>query len=137
VEEPETEAVVIGPREGFTETLRTNTALLRRKIKNQNLIFETMKIGKQTKTDVCVAYIKGIANDKIIEEVKRRLNRIDTDSILGSGYIRCPAVFYAYCRKQRKVGPCGGKDIGRQGSNNYRRHPFFPYRSIPVRGSFS
>jgi len=46
-----------------------------------------MTIGKQTKTDVVIAYIKGIANDKIVEEVKRRLSRIDTDSILESGYI--------------------------------------------------
>lgn len=87
VEEPETEAVVRGPREGFTETLRINTALLRRKIKNLNLKFDVLKIGRQTKTDVCIAYIKGIANDKIVEEVKRRLNRIDMDSILESGYI--------------------------------------------------
>ncbi len=87
VDEPDTEAVVRGPREGFVETLRTNTALLRRKIKNPNLKLEPMKIGKQTKTDVCVAYIKGIANDKIVREVKKRLQRIETDSILESGYI--------------------------------------------------
>lgn len=87
VDEPDTEAVVRGPREGFVETLRVNTALLRRKIKNPNLKFEAMKIGKQTKTDVCVAYIKGIANDKIVREVKRRLEKIETDSILESGYI--------------------------------------------------
>jgi spore germination protein KA len=87
IEEPKTEAVVRGSREGFTETLRTSTAQLRRKIKNQNLKIETMKIGRQTKTDVCIAYIRGIANDKIVEEVKRRLKRIDTDSILESGYL--------------------------------------------------
>lgn len=87
IKEPDTEVVVRGPREGFTETLRTSTAQLRRKIKNQDLKFETMRIGRQTKTDVCVAYIKGIANDKIVEEVKRRLERIDTDSILESGYL--------------------------------------------------
>ncbi|MBO8127404.1 MAG: spore germination protein [Firmicutes bacterium] len=87
VQEPPTESVVRGPREGFTETLRTNTALLRRKIKNINLKLETMKIGKQTKTDVCIAYLKGIVNDKLVEEVKRRLAEIDTDSILESGYI--------------------------------------------------
>jgi len=57
VTEPATKAVVRGPREGFVETLRTNTVLLRRKIKTQNLKFESMKIGKQTKTDVCIAYI--------------------------------------------------------------------------------
>ena len=87
VKEPDTEAVVRGPREGFVETLRVNTALLRRKIKNANLKLETLSIGRQTHTDVSIAYLKGVANDKIVEEVKRRLQNIDTDSILESGYI--------------------------------------------------
>lgn len=87
VEEPNTEVAVRGPREGFTETLRVNTALLRRKIKNPNLVFESFKLGKQTNTEISIAYIDGIANKKIIDEVKNRLNRIDTDSILESGYI--------------------------------------------------
>lgn len=87
VEEPNTEAAVRGPRDGFTETLRVNTSLLRRKIKNPNLVFEPLMLGKQTHTDISIAYIDGIANKKIVEEVKNRLNRIDTDSILESGYI--------------------------------------------------
>jgi len=87
VEEPDTEAVVRGPREGFVETLSTNTALLRRKIKNPNLKMERLSIGRQTHTDVAVTYLKGVANNKIVEEVKRRLKSIDTDAILESGYI--------------------------------------------------
>ena len=87
VQEPQTEVVVRGPREGFCETLRMNTSLLRRKIKSPDLIFESMKIGRRTKTDICITYIKGIANPSLIEEVKKRLNKIDTDSILESGYI--------------------------------------------------
>lgn len=87
VEEPKTEAVVRGPREGFSETLRINTALLRRKIKSTDLTLETMVIGKRTKTSVCIAYLKGVANLKLIEEVRSRLNRIYTDAILESGYI--------------------------------------------------
>lgn len=87
VTEPVTETVVRGPREGFVETIRTNTALIRRKIRTPNLKFESMKIGKQTQTDVCVAYIKGIANEKIVREVKKRLEKIEIDSILESGYI--------------------------------------------------
>lgn len=87
VEEPQTEVVVRGPREGFTETLGTNTALLRRKIRNPNFTFETMKIGQKTKTDVRIAYLKELANPQLVEEVKRRLKRINTDAILESGYI--------------------------------------------------
>lgn len=87
VEEPKTESVVRGPREGFSETLRVNTALLRRKIKNPDLTIEPMKLGRRTKTDVCIIYLKGVANPRLIEEIRRRLNRIDTDGIMESGYI--------------------------------------------------
>ncbi len=87
IDEPDTEAVVRGPREGFVESVRTNTAMLRRKIKNKNLRLEVLKIGKQTKTDVCIGYLETITNEKIVDEVKKRLLRIDIDSVLESGYI--------------------------------------------------
>ncbi|QXE20802.1 spore germination protein [Clostridium sp. 001] len=87
VEEPKTEAVVRGPREGFCETMATNMTLLRRKIKNPNLTFETMEIGTQTNTSICIVYLKGIVNPKLIKEIKQRLNKINTDAILESGYI--------------------------------------------------
>lgn len=87
VTEPETEVVVRGPRDGFTETIRTNTVLIRRRIKSHRLKFESMKIGELTKTTVCIAYIDGVVNDKIVEEVRERLARIKIDGILESGYI--------------------------------------------------
>ncbi|MGX1825692.1 spore germination protein, partial [Heyndrickxia sporothermodurans] len=61
ISEPSTETTIRGPREGFTETLRTNTALIRKRIKNPNLWLETIKIGKETQTDVAIMYINGIA----------------------------------------------------------------------------
>ncbi|AOL34466.1 spore germination protein [Geobacillus thermoleovorans] len=87
IEEPQTQIAIRGPREGFTESLRANTAMIRRRIKNPNLWLETMQIGIVTQTDVAIMYIKGIANDEVIEEVRARLRRIDTDSVLESGYI--------------------------------------------------
>lgn len=87
IEEPKTESIVRGPREGFSETLSTNTTLIRRKIKNPDLTLETMKIGKRTKTNVCIVYLKGVVNPRLIEEIRRRLKRINTDAILESGYI--------------------------------------------------
>ncbi len=87
IQEPQTEIVVRGPREGFTETLRINTSLLRRKIKSPDLTFESMVIGQRTKTDVCIAYLKGVTPQHIVDELRRRLKSIDTDSILESGYI--------------------------------------------------
>ena len=87
VSEPSTETVVRGPREGFTENLRTNTALIRRKIQNPALKMNTMMVGKRTRTRINVMYIEGIANPDLVTEVKRRLNNINTDAILAAGYI--------------------------------------------------
>jgi len=87
VSEPLTEGVVRGPREGFTESLRTNTALLRRKIKTPNLKLEKFVLGQATKTEVNIAYLEGIANPKVVEEVKKRISLIDIDAVLESAYI--------------------------------------------------
>ncbi len=87
IDMPQTEAVVRGPREGFTETLRVNSSMIRRRVQNPDLKMESMKLGRRTRTEVIVTYIDGIASDEIVEEVKRRLRRIDTDGILESGYI--------------------------------------------------
>ncbi len=87
VTEPSAESVIRGPRESFTETLRTNTALIRRKIKSPNLWIKSRIIGEVTRTDVAVMYLNGIANDKIVAEVLARLDRINIDGILESGYI--------------------------------------------------
>lgn len=87
IQEPGSQVTVRGPRDGFTESIRTNTSLIRRRIQNPNLWMENMKIGAVTKTDVSIMYIKGIAKDEIVEEVRNRLKRIEIDSILESGYI--------------------------------------------------
>ncbi|HHV71381.1 MAG TPA: spore germination protein [Clostridia bacterium] len=87
VAEPESEALVRGPRDGFTETLRTNTAHLRRKCRDPNLVIKTMQIGRRSKTDVAIAYIKGIVRSELVQEVEERLNKIDVDKILETGEI--------------------------------------------------
>lgn len=87
IEEPNTESVVRGPRDGFTETLRTNTSLIRRRIKSPDLWMETIQIGRLTQTDVAMMYINGIASPNVVDDVRSRLNSIDIDSVLESGYI--------------------------------------------------
>jgi spore germination protein KA len=87
IEQPETEISIRGSHEGFVENIRTNIQLLRRIIKNKNLVFESLTIGEQTQTDVYIVYISGIANPVVIEEVRKRLNHIYIDSILESGYV--------------------------------------------------
>jgi hypothetical protein len=87
VSEPETESVVRGPRQGFTENVRTSTALIRRIIKTPQLKMEPFKVGELTKTEIIVAYIQGIADEQVVEEVRLRIQRINVDSILESGYV--------------------------------------------------
>lgn len=87
IEEPSAETVVRGPREGFIESLGVNTALLRRKIKSPKLKMESMKVGSLTQTEVVLTYMEGIIDQTLVDEVKNRLNRIKTDSILESQYI--------------------------------------------------
>ncbi|KHE72680.1 spore germination protein, partial [Halobacillus sp. BBL2006] len=87
VQETTSESVIRGPKEAFTETLRTNTALLRRKIKDPTLRVDAKSIGKLTHTDVAVVYLEGTAQDSVVKEVHKRLDQIDIDGILESGYI--------------------------------------------------
>nr|WP_246168760.1 spore germination protein [Paenibacillus antarcticus] len=87
VEEPQTESVIRGPKEGFTETIRVNTALIRFKIKTPKLKMVSFVIGEETKTDVVLSYIDGLADPKQIRDVTKRLKDIKIDGILESGYI--------------------------------------------------
>lgn len=87
IAEPDSETVTRGPKEGFTENIRTNTVLIRRKIRNPGLVFENMILGRQTNTQVSLVYVNGIVNRDVLQELKSRLSKIDVDSILESGHI--------------------------------------------------
>ncbi|MCG4583453.1 spore germination protein, partial [Anaerosalibacter bizertensis] len=87
IDEPETETVIRGPRDGFTETLRTNTVLIRRRIKDPRLKVKMVEIGERSKTDVAVLYIEDIVNEKLLSEVKERLERIKIDAIIESSVL--------------------------------------------------
>jgi len=87
VAEPETEAVVRGPRDGYVESLRINTALLRRKLKTPHLKTRSMIVGRQSNTSVVVSYLEGVCDPKLVEEVVGRIQKIEIDAVLESGYI--------------------------------------------------
>ena len=84
---PVTEAVVKGPREGFTEAFVDNVSLIRRKIKNSDLKFESLFVGEKSKTAVCISYIQGIAPDYLVNHVKDVVNNLDLKFILDTNYI--------------------------------------------------
>lgn len=87
VEEPKSEPTVRGPHEGFTEAISINFTLIRRRLVDPNLRFEEMTMGEKTQTKVYIAYIDDIADPEIVDEVRSRLKKIKTASILESGYI--------------------------------------------------
>jgi len=84
---PVTETVVQGSQEGFTENMRTNITLVRRIIKNEDLITEFKTLSKRNNLLAALLYIEGIVNPRIIEEVKRRVDNLDIDYIAGSGML--------------------------------------------------
>ena len=86
IEEPSTEASLRGTRESFTETLRTNTTMLRI-IVTPNLKMESFHIGKLTQTEVVLAYIEGIVSASMLDEIRSRVQQIDLQGVLESGYI--------------------------------------------------
>lgn len=87
VSEPETETAVRGPREGFTENIAVNIALIRQKIRSNHLKLITKEIGTETKTIVGIMYLDHLASSDLVDEVEKRLDRIKIDGILESGYI--------------------------------------------------
>jgi spore germination protein KA len=85
VAEPQTESVVRGPHAAFIENIRTNTSLIRKIVNNENLVIESLNVGKITKTQVAVCYIKNITNEDLISEVKFRINNLKIDNLTSSG----------------------------------------------------
>lgn len=80
-EEPDTERVVRGARDGFTESIINNTSLTRRRIKDERLRNEMMQIGVRSQTDVCISYIDGIVDPDLVAVIKEELEAIDIDGI--------------------------------------------------------
>ncbi|MFT5873008.1 MAG: spore germination protein KA [Clostridium sp.] len=84
---PVTENVIKGPREGFTEAFVDNVSLIRRKIKNPALKFETMILGKKSNTVVVMCYIEGVAPKKLVEYIRKKVSNIKLEFILDTNYI--------------------------------------------------
>ncbi len=87
ISEPETSMVVKGPREGFIEDMKVNTLLLRRRLRSNNFVINTLKVGKYTKTSVAICYIEGIADNHLVDKLKRKIEKINIDGILDSSYV--------------------------------------------------
>ncbi len=80
-EEPDTEKVVRGSRDGYVENIVENTALTRRRIRDEKLRFEILSVGERSKTDVAIGYIEDIADPKLVEIIRKELSNIQLDGI--------------------------------------------------------
>ncbi|MDE6357674.1 MAG: spore germination protein, partial [Eubacteriales bacterium] len=87
VSNADTEVVVQGSKEAFTETFRVNSVLIRRRIRDTNLKLKQMRIGRRSQTDIGIMYMQDLVRPEILDEVLKRLKKIDIDAILDSGYI--------------------------------------------------
>lgn len=87
VSEPISENVIKGAKDAFNETIRSNTATCRRKIKSPNLAIEETIVGKQSKTPIAICYMKNIADDSLVQEVKRRVNDISVDNAITASFV--------------------------------------------------
>ena len=87
VSEPESEVVQRGAREGFTEPLRVNMSLIRRRLKSPNLVFEQLTAGSQSKTQLMLCYLQDAASPLLVNKVRERLSACDLETVLASGYL--------------------------------------------------
>lgn len=88
IDEPSSDLNVRGSREGFVEVIRTNMALIRRRIKSPTLVFELSPLGDRSNTDICICYISDKVSQKLLKNVKKRLKSVKLNTILESGYIQ-------------------------------------------------
>ena len=88
IDESKSEAIVRGPKDSFTENYMANIGLIRKRIKDNNLVFDELKIGRRTKTKISITYINNIVEEKYIKQIKEQLKKLDIDGLIDSGPIR-------------------------------------------------
>jgi len=88
VSEATSEAIVRGPKDGFTENFILNLGLIRRRIKDPKLWVHEVNVGRRSVTKVGIAYIKDIAEENLVNEIIKKIENIDIDAIIDSGYLR-------------------------------------------------
>ena len=87
VSEPQTSIAVKGPREGFIEDIKTNMGLIRRRLKTPDLMFVMLEAGRRSGTAVAIAYLKGIADERVVKKAEERIRAADIDGVPDSSYI--------------------------------------------------
>lgn len=121
VSEPSSEVMLRGSREGFTEVIRINLSMIRRRLKTPDLTFEMMQAGKTSHTDVCLCYLRKRVSEKLLRSVRERIENLPLDVVLDSGYIqpflenRHLSIFTSVNTTERPDTLCGKISEGRIG----------------------
>ena len=87
VQTADQEAAMRGPKDSFTENLRFNTALIRRRIRDSRLKVKQLVAGERSKTDVALMYMADLAKPHLLKEIEWRMNQVSLDGILDSGML--------------------------------------------------
>lgn len=88
IQEPSGEGNIMGSHEGFVETVRTNMSLLRRRLKSPKLVMKLSVLGSESKTDICLCYMKDRVPRELLRRIEKSLNEMKLEAILSTGYIR-------------------------------------------------
>jgi spore germination protein len=84
---PALQTVARGPHEGFVEDLAVNVSMVRRRLRDPRLVFEPMTIGALGHTPVRLAYIRGLANARLVAEARRRLRSVSAPVVLDTNFL--------------------------------------------------
>ena len=87
VTEADSEKVIRGSNEGFADSIKVNTALIRKRVRSTKVKVKEMRPGVRSHTNVNLVYMEDLAYPEIIAEVEKRLNRYEIDGVLDSGVI--------------------------------------------------
>ncbi|SFB09188.1 GerA spore germination protein [Cohnella sp. OV330] len=87
IDQPGTEQVIRGPREGFVEPIGPNLALIRYRLQAAELRMRQLTVGRKTRSKVVICYMDGLTDPALLAEVERRIGAIDIDAVLDSGYL--------------------------------------------------
>lgn len=120
VSAPESEQTLRGSQDSFTETIRTNLSLVRRRLKTPSLRFEMMQIGEKSSTDVCMMYLCDRASSEIVDRIRSSLSKIKLDTVLSTGYVEpfidssySKSVFSSFISSQRPDLVCSRLNEGK------------------------
>lgn len=88
ISEPSTEVTVRGSREGFTEAIRINVSMIRRRLKTPQLTFEMLSVGSASQTAVCLCYLRDRVSQELLESIRNRIESCPLEIVLESGYLQ-------------------------------------------------